>query len=76
MALVARLRDEQSLSQYFMHADMLNAWFVESFLTLNVSKTKELVFDNRKEKGVFRPVTFNRVPVETVTSFLSIWVLR
>ena len=53
-----------------MHADMLNAWFVESFLTLNVSKTKELVFDNRKEKGVFRPVIFNQVPVEmSVTSF-------
>ena len=69
MALVARLRDEQSLSQNGMHADILNAWFVESFLTFNVSKTKELVFDNRKEKGVFRPVTFNQVPVETVTSF-------
>ena len=27
------------------------------------------MFDNRKEKGVFRPVTFNQVPVETVTSF-------
>ena len=36
-----------------------------------MSKTKELVFYNRKEKGVFRPVTFkfNKVPVETVTSF-------
>ena len=43
----------------FMHANMLNAWFVESLLKLNVSKTKELVFDNRKEKkGIFRPVTF------------------
>ena len=50
MALVARLREENSLAEYFLQLDVLNSWFKESFLDLNISKTKELVFDSRKEK--------------------------
>ena len=50
MALVARLQDENSLAEYFLQLDLLKSWFKESFLDLNISKTKELVFDSRKEK--------------------------
>ena len=30
MALVARLQDENSLAEYFLHLDVLNSWFKES----------------------------------------------
>ena len=69
MALVARLQDENSLAEYFLQLDLLNSWFKESFLDLNISKTKELVFDSRKEKEPFIPVTTDQQPVEEVSSF-------
>lgn len=40
MALVARLKDEASLSRYFPEIDRMCSWFNDSFLTLNVNKTK------------------------------------
>ena len=36
MALVARLRDEDSLVEYFLHLHVLNSWFKERFLDLNI----------------------------------------
>ena len=68
IALVARLRDENSLAENFLHLDFLNSWFKESFLDLNISKTKELVFDSRKEKGPFIPVTTDQQSIEVVSS--------
>ena len=41
MALVARLQDENSLTEYFLHLGVLNSWFKKSFLDLNISKTKQ-----------------------------------
>ena len=69
MALVARLQDENSLAENFLQLDVLNSWFKESFLDLNISKTKELVFDSRKEKEPFIPVTIDQQSVEVVSSF-------
>ena len=69
MALVVRLQDEKSLAEYFLQLDLLNSWFKESFLDLNISKTKELVFDSRKEKEPFIPVTTDQQLVEEVSSF-------
>ena len=51
MALVARLQDENCLAEYFFQLHVLNSWLKESFLDLNILKTKELVFDSRKEKA-------------------------
>ena len=68
ITLVARLRDENSLAENFLHLDLLNSWFRESFLDLNISKTKELVFDSRKEKEPFIPVTIDQQSVEVVSS--------
>ena len=58
MALVVRLQDEISLAEYFLQLQLyvLNSWFKESFMDLNISKTKELVFDSRREKEPFIPV--------------------
>ena len=69
MALVARLQDENSLGEYFLQLDRLNSWFKESFLDLNISKTKELVFNSRKEKDPFTPVTTDQQPLEVVSGF-------
>ena len=51
MALVARLQDKNNFAEYFLQLVFLNSWFKESFFWLNISKTKELVFDSRKEKA-------------------------
>ena len=59
MALVACLQDENSLAEYFLQIFLLNSWFNKSFLNLNVTKTKELVFDSRKENEPFNPMTLS-----------------
>jgi hypothetical protein len=69
MALVARLQDENCLAEYFLQVSLLNSWFKESFLDLNISKTKELVFDSRKGKEPFKPVIIDQQPVEVVSNF-------
>ena len=69
MTLVARLQDENSLAEYFLQLDLLNSWFKEGFLDLNISKTKELMFDSRKEKEPFIPETIDQQSVEAVSSF-------
>ena len=47
MALVGLLLNEDSLATYFSHVSFLNEWCEESFLEINVGKTKELVLDAR-----------------------------
>ena len=46
MALVARLKDEQSLSSYFNFFGHLISWFDESYLKLNVKKPKNFLLNN------------------------------
>ena len=60
MALVARL-------QHFLQIDVLNSRFKESFLVLNVSKTKELVFDSRKENESFKSAIIDQQSVDVVS---------
>ena len=69
MALVARLKDEASLSRYFPEIEFLCSWFKDSFLTLNVNKTKELVFYNCRAPEKTAPVIIDKQQVETVSSF-------
>lgn len=69
MTLVARLQDENSIVAYGLHIHLVNSWFDESFLVLNVSETKEHVFDSRKEKQPFKPVTTDQRSVNVVVQF-------
>jgi hypothetical protein len=69
MALVARLRDEDSLARYFSEIQVLNDWFNESFLKLNVVKTKELICDRRRKQDAVDPVVISGESVEQVQSF-------
>jgi hypothetical protein len=71
MALVARLIDEQSLSQYFLFIDSLTSWFDSSFLELNVQKTKEICFEESRARdaSLVRPVKIKGENVEQVETF-------
>ena len=52
MALVGCLKDDYSLSQYFLQIDSLNCQFKSSFLELNIAKTKELIFGKGKAGNI------------------------
>ena len=67
--LVTMLLNEDSLATYFSHVSLLNEWCEESFLEINVGKTKQLVLDVRKTKKLFVPVKVNNEPVEVVSKF-------
>ena len=71
MALTARLRDENSLSIYFDFIGRLVAWFNDSYLKLNVKKTKEICFEEHRAKdpALLRPVQIQSENVEQVESF-------
>ena len=59
MALVARLKDEQSLSSYFNFIEHLISWFDESYLKLKVEKTKELWWKLPRVKSLKKQKNFD-----------------
>ena len=69
MSLVSCLKDEFSISQYFLQIDVLNAMLKDRFLELNVGKTKELVLGNNREREARRSVVIDQREVEMVDSF-------
>ncbi len=68
MALVQLLKKEDCLAEYFSTVSDLTTWCQNSFLELNVSKTKELCIGNEQDSLNF-PVLVEGEPVEVVTSF-------
>ena len=54
---------------YRGEVNTLTHWCQENNLSLNVSKTKELIVDFRKQRGEHCPITIDRAAVERVTSF-------
>ena len=69
MALVGLLKDEDSLASYFSDVQTLHEWCSNSYLELNVKKTKELVFDERPDKPPFEPIVISNENVDVVDSF-------
>ena len=71
MALVARLKDEQSLSSYFNFIGHLISWFDESHLKLNVKKTKEIFIEEHRARdtSLSQPVGIKTEDVESVKTF-------
>ena len=71
MALVARLKDEQSLSSYFNFIGHLISWFDESYLKLNVKKTKELFIEEHRARdtSLLQPVRIKTEDVESMKTF-------
>ena len=68
MALVGCLKDDYSLSQYFLQIDSLNCQFKSSFLELNIAKTKELVFGKGKAGNTPTPIYIDNQGVDIVSS--------
>eukprot|EP00061_Rhincodon_typus_P001793 g15797.t1 len=54
----------------------LVTWCNENNLSLNVSKTKELIADFRKKEGEYAPIYINRTEVERVKNikFLGVTI--
>ena len=71
MALIAKLKDEHSLSQYFDFINSLVTWFGESYLKLNVKKTKEICFEANRAGSdeLLRPIQIESENVEKVDNF-------
>ena len=67
--LAGRLKDEFSLSQYYLQVELLNCCFRSSFLELNIAQTKELVLGGLKGRQTARPVSTDNQEVEIVNSF-------
>ena len=71
MALVARLKDELSLANYFLYVDTMKSWFDTSFLELNVRKTKEMCLMRGRKQNVSlcQSLNINGEEVENVNVF-------
>ena len=71
MALAAKITNELLILQYFDYIQKLLEWFRKSHLFLNVTKTKEIIFEEKRAKdpSLLRPVTINNVIVEKVNNF-------
>ena len=52
----------------------LAVWCQDNNLSLNVSKTKELIVDYRKRRAKQAPININRAVVERVESFMFLGV--
>ncbi len=59
--------DDESAYREEVHT--LTNWCHNNNLSLNISKTKELVVDFRRRTSVHPPITIDRTPVERVSSF-------
>ena len=55
--------------EYRKCVNFVNSWCQENYLTLNASKTKEMVWDFRKAASPSKPVTVSDVEVERVSSY-------
>ncbi|KAK3516475.1 hypothetical protein QTP70_017279 [Hemibagrus guttatus] len=57
-------------TSYRVEVQHLVAWCADNYLLLNISKTKELIIDFRREKGrTYDPIHINGMAVERVSSF-------
>ena len=69
MALVGRLKNEHSLSEYLLQIDALTFQFNSSFLKLNTTKTKALLFGGGRTTQPPKPIFIDTQEVETVKCF-------
>ncbi len=69
MALVGRVKDIQSLDTYLKFVNYITIWTEESFLQLNISKTKEMCCGANSVQAFCEPLLVNGEEVEQVGSF-------
>ena len=66
MALIGLFKEKESLSKYFEQDNMVIKWCEDSFLKLNIKKTKELVMNSI---GYDKPCMIDNESVEIASRF-------
>ena len=74
-AMLALLSDFASYQSYVSSVVRFSSWCSNNFLHLNVSKTKEMCTDFRRNRTVNSPIVINGEPVEQVDSFKYLGVI-
>ena len=74
-AMFAVLSDFASYQSYVSSVVRFSSWCSNNFLHLNVSKTKEMCIDFRRNRTVNSPIVLNGEPVEQVDSFKYLGVI-
>ena len=74
-AMLALLSDFVSYQSYVSSVVRFSSWCSNNFLYLNVSKTKEMCIDFRRNRTVNSPIVINGEPVEQVDSFKYLGVI-
>ena len=74
-AMLALLSDFASYQSYLSSVVRFSSWCSNNFLHLNVSKTKEMCIDFRRNRTVISPIVINGEPVEQVDSFKYLGVI-
>ncbi|KAK2183063.1 hypothetical protein NP493_325g02060 [Ridgeia piscesae] len=73
--MLARLSDFASYQSYLSSLVRFSSWCSNNCLHLNVSKTKEMCIDFRRNRTVISPIVINGEPVEQVDSFKYLGVM-
>ncbi|KAK2183967.1 hypothetical protein NP493_288g00020 [Ridgeia piscesae] len=73
--MLALLNDFASYQSYLSSVVRFSSWCSNNFLHLNVSKTKEMCIDFRRNRTVISPIVINGEPVEQVDSFKYLGVI-
>ena len=66
--VVGRITDNDETA-YRVEVRDLEVWCQDNNLSLNMSKIKEMIVDNRKRRAVDTPIHINAAVVERVESF-------
>ena len=74
-AMLTLLNDFASYQSYLSSVVRFSSWCSNNFLHLNVSKTKEICIDYRRNRTVISPIVINGEPVEQVHSFKYLGVM-
>ena len=74
-AMLALLSDFASYQSYLSSVVRFSSWRSNNVLHLNVSKTKEMCIDFRRNRTVISPIVINDKPVEQDDSFKYLGVM-
>ena len=68
MTLVGHLKDKHFLTEYLLQIDALTYQFKSSFLKINTTKTKELIFGGGRVNQTPKPIFIDNQEVDIVKS--------
>ena len=69
------IKSENDLQEYFSTVENFVEWCERHFLQLNVSKTKEIVFDFRIKDSPYEPILINDQTVQRVNQYKYLGII-